>query len=445
MTKKQFLQQTVKSAGFIFAIFAFSLCETVHAMSDEEILEKFRDMESRIQAQQEQIEEQKQTIEVLKKQGEKQTAVPAPGKGVISAANREELKQVVADVIEESELIPGWLSGLHYSGDMRLRYEGIYNRNDRDDRHRGRFRLRLNVAKKLSEEIDMVFRLASASGPAITSSNQSFDDAFSKKDIWIDLAYASYRPNSLPGLKLAGGKLKNPFVHTDIIWDSDVNPEGVYEKYTFSLNDRMKPFVTLGQLFIYENNSTRDASLFAYQAGFDWKIGKGKWTLAAAYYDFTNLEDSQLVEDGKARGNSVKVRDGKEGLACDFNLVNLTTFWSTKLFDRPFKIYGDYVTNISSSCDDNNKAWAFGFSLGRTKKKGDWKLACKYARIEPDAVVGVFADANFGHANRQGGKVSLKYQLHPFILFGATAWITDSLRGHEDDITDLALDLILKF
>ncbi len=61
---------------------------------------------------------------------------------------------------------------------------------------------------------------------------------------------------------------KNPFVHTDIIWDSDVNPEGVYEKYVFSMTDSFKPFITLAQFMIEEiDDDSNDPTLFGYQAG----------------------------------------------------------------------------------------------------------------------------------------------------------------------------------
>jgi hypothetical protein len=203
---------------FVAILLVIYPVHTAFAFSEEEMLERFRKMEEMLLKQQKQIQEQQKTIESLKKEIHVGKAADAPSGAPQNVSESEELKQAVASVIEESNLIPGWLKGLEYGGDLRLRYEGIYNRDDRDDRHRGRFRLRLSFAKKLSDELDVVFRLASASGSSITSSNQSFDDAFTKKGIWIDRVYAAFSPKAIPGLELAGGKLKNPFVHTDIVW-----------------------------------------------------------------------------------------------------------------------------------------------------------------------------------------------------------------------------------
>jgi hypothetical protein len=416
-------------------IFAFSfvlICSgTGFSMSDAELAKKFAEMEKMIQKQQVQIEKQNEVIKQLQDKTLADPVVIQPASEVVTPANREQIKSIVAELVSEETMpVPEWLKGIKFGGDLRLRYEAIYNRTDKSDRHRGRFRLRLNFAKKLSDELDVILRLASGSGRGITSSNQTFDDYYDKKDIRIDRVYALYRPNWLKGLALAGGKFPNPLVNTDIIWDSDVNPEGVYEKYVFSMTDSFKPFITLSQFFIEEVDDGSDTSLLAYQTGYNWSIAKSQWTLAATLYDFKNL--GVKVDD--LFGNS-----GEGG----FNILNLTSFWKTILFGKSFNLYGDYAKNTDS--EDNDYAYAFGFLIGAVKKRGDWSFGYKYARIEPDAVVGVFADSNFGGSNRYGNKFSLKYKFHPNIVFGATAWITESVSGPEDDETDIALDLIFNF
>jgi hypothetical protein len=418
-------------------IFAFSfvlVCSgTGFSMSDTELAKKFAEMEKMLQKQQMQIEKQNEVIKQLQDKTVADPVVIQPASEVVVPANREQIKSIVAELVsEETMLVPGWLKGIKFGGDFRLRYETVFNRTDKSDINRGRFRLRLNFAKKFCDELDVVIRLASGDNKSGRSTNQTFTDNFSEKDIWIDRAYALYRPNWFKGLELAGGKLKNPFVHTDIIWDSDLNPEGVYEKYVFSMTDSFKPFITLAQfaLEVYKEDSN-DASLFGYQAGYNWDIAKSRWTLAATLYDYSNVENVEW--DGKS-GNT-----GEGG----FKVVNITSFWKTKLCGIPVKLYGDYAKNTDS--EDNDYAYALGFSIGKIKKRGDWAFGYKYARIEPDAVVGVFADSNFGGANRRGSKFSLKYKFRPKIVFAATTWITDSVRGPEEEWTDVALDLIFKF
>jgi hypothetical protein len=197
------------------------------------------------------------------------------------------------------------------------------------------------------------------------------------------------------------------------------------------MTDSFEPFITLAQFLIDEiDDDSNDPTLFAYQAGYNWDIAKSQWTLATTLYDYSNLE---VVLDDDF-GNS-----GEGG----FRVLNITSFWKTTLFGKSFQLYGDYARNTDS--EDNDYAYAFGFSIGKIKKRGDWAFGYKYARIEPDAVVGIFADSNFGGANRYGNKFSLKYKFHPKMVFAATTWITDSVRGPEDEMTDVALDLIFKF
>jgi hypothetical protein len=216
-----------------------------------------------------------------------------------------------------------------------------------------------------------------------------------------------------------------------------VNPEGVYEKYVFSMTDSFKPFITFSQFFINEVDDGSDTSLLAYQTGYNWSIAKSQWTMAATLYDFKNLKP--FFDDADRDFEDFRGNSGENG----FNILNITSFWRTTLFGKSFKLYGDYAKNTDSK--DNDYAYAFGFIVGKIKNRGDWSVGYKYARIEPDAVYGRFADSSFGGSNRYGNKFSLKYKFHPKMVFAATTWITESVRGPEDDMTDVALDLIFKF
>ncbi len=111
--------------------------------------------------------------------------VTQPASEVVVPANREQIKSIVAELVSEETMpIPEWLKDIKFGGDLRLRYEGIYNRTDEPDRHRGRFRLRFNFAKKLCDELDVVIRIASGDSNSATSTNQTFDDEFDIP-VWV--------------------------------------------------------------------------------------------------------------------------------------------------------------------------------------------------------------------------------------------------------------------
>ena len=342
-----------------------------------------------------------------------------------------------------------WLEGLKFKGDLRLRYEGKYDQKspgDKPDRDRFRYRLRVGFEKELYPDLNVAARFAGG-GADSTSTNQSFDDAFENKDFWIDRIYATYKPSFLPGLELGGGKFKNPFVSTDIVWDSDVNPEGAYEKYTCSSWKSFQPFLILGQMVIEEQKGGKDASLLAWQGGFKAKITpRVKWTLAATYYDYYNLDESDLWEDYLGRNSGIDINgDGDvDSFLYGYHLLNFTSFIEFKVNNIPVKLFCDYVKNQANKVDDDT-AFAAGFKLGKTKKKGSWELSYKYASIEKDAVIGAFCDSDFGHANREGHKAGVAYQLRNNVKFKVTGYFIEEEDGSDNEYNMIHSDIIFKF
>jgi hypothetical protein len=105
-----------------------------------------------------------------------------------------------------------WASKVGLYGDFRYRYEYIGDDSAESDRHRNRIRARLGLDAKVNDEWNLGFRLATAgtqnagtSGDPV-STNQDLNESFSKKPIWIDLAYFNYHPGWIKGLGITGGK-----------------------------------------------------------------------------------------------------------------------------------------------------------------------------------------------------------------------------------------------
>ncbi|MGB5992018.1 MAG: putative porin, partial [Desulfobacterales bacterium] len=376
------------------------------AMSNEDMLNKLNELSTIIQKQQQEIEMLKQE---LKKQKESINQV--------KETQKEEITKIVKTETEEkskewSEKVPKWIKDTKVSGDLRLRYEGIYNREERQtdgsikdlpNRDRFRIRARLFFDSNISDEVSTHFMLCTNQDTyrEATTTNQSFTDDFNDKGIYLHRAYAAYKPNWLSGLELTGGKFKNTFMHTDIMWDPDVNPEGFYERYQHQGWKNFKPFMHLGQMVVNEvKNETDDAALFIYQAGFDWNIGKVKWTLAGSYYDWANLENSKYLHEAnyKSGGGNSFILDANGNLqyAYDYNLWEGISHVKFKLGEIPTTLIFDYIVNTADNVpNDQDTAYYIGFNLGKAKKKGDWSIGYKYARIERDAVIGSMNDQDF--------------------------------------------------
>ena len=157
------------------------------------------------------VTEQQKTINELQtlvqKQNERIQFILAKVETIEVEQNEEETRLTES---AESSGIPGWIENVKLGGDFRLRYENIDDDDMNDDRNRGRIRARLKLDAEVNDEIDLHFRFATGSDDPV-STNQTFDDAFSSKSIWLDHAYFDYQPEWLEGLSLLGGKMKNPY------------------------------------------------------------------------------------------------------------------------------------------------------------------------------------------------------------------------------------------
>jgi hypothetical protein len=134
-----------------------------------------------------------------------------------------------------------------FKGDTRLRYLGADytsgSQSETPDRNAFLFRLRFGFEKTFSPEIKTGFELASGEANASngnnvspTSNNQAMDNDFNFKNIWIEKIFVTYLPEwakvgPVAGLNITAGKADNPFEKgsTDMIWDRDVKPEGIYK------------------------------------------------------------------------------------------------------------------------------------------------------------------------------------------------------------------------
>ena len=391
----------------------------------------------------------------------------------IAVRQREAQRQALMDVVREMQAdagqrsgMPKWMKNLTFYGDLRLRYQAdCWSSHDtwnRKTRHRARFRLRFGIKKTwLDKQMEVGFRLVTgefdgATGDSEpTDPNQTFTNVFSKKNIWIDLAYAIYKPNWLKGLMIAGGKVPNPFLTSPLFIDHDVNPEGFYAQYAPQIGP-FQPFGGAGYLILWEvnqaPNNAYDTILVGYAAGVHWQITKDvKYTFAANLFDYdhydTNIQALAAAGAIPARGNNLAWGSG-----WDFLVLNLHNQVAWKLFGLPFSAYFDWAHNCQSNDsthDYRNKddAYAAGIKVGENKRKGDWSFNYQYGWIEANSIPGYIAYSDFGNANRQGHVWKAKYNLTDFLAAGLSVYLTQPIRSvnDEDDRVSVRADLVWKF
>ncbi len=449
----------VRSGFTVFVILSLLLCWTSQAAAAEDIsASKYEELLRRLNAQETRIAEQDKKIAELQADRKESTAeqdkkIAEQNKKITELKSVELTPQQKQDFVkayekvkaqaEDKPVLPKWLTDLDWFTDLRLRYHyETWNGSTARDVNKGRFRLRVGAKKTwFDKQLEAGFRLASGSSNDPSSTNQSFDTNFGEKDVWIDRAYAKYKPKAIKGLELVGGKMANPLVHSNVVWDSDVNPEGVWAVYKCPI-EPIQPFAGVAYFQSDENSSSVDGNLLAYQAGVIVHLNEDtKWTTAGTWYDWQHYE----VTFDRAGGNTMA---GGRLSAEEFDVINVTTKLKTKIGKVPVSFWGDWAYNTKNALNDGtDEAWGVGVKLGQNKKKGDLSAKYKYAYIEANASPGAFNDSDFGHSNSKGHQIGLAYNLADFMTAGVNVFYTEPVSGSMSfDSRFLAMfDIIFKW
>jgi hypothetical protein len=98
--------------------------------------------------------------------------------------------------------------------------------NTRQDRL-NEFRLRalLDVEANIDPHVKAGLRIATGDDNGPISTNQSLAGGFAKRSLWLDRAYLTVSPTTWAGLTF--GRMPNPFRSTDLLFDTDLNFDGV--------------------------------------------------------------------------------------------------------------------------------------------------------------------------------------------------------------------------
>jgi len=380
---------------------------------------------------------------------------------IAGAIDENMRRDVQTQVAEKTIPIPEWTKRIALAGDFRLRYEGDYFDagngifikpdsptqllNSSVDRQQLRIRARLNLTAKVNDEVEAGFGLATGNTTNPVSTNATLGDSLNKKSILLDLAYMKWNP--APNLTLWGGRFANPWFGSDLVWDQDINFDGVAFSYKPKFSSTLSMFLTGGAFPIQEIEfSSRDKWLYGGQLGLQFRDEKRlSFTLAAAFYDFEHTvgevntggidvstgkpislgDNDWTAPQFQQKGNTLINIDptglqsnAKMAYAAGFRELNINGSLNLGFWD-PLRVVlmGDYVNNIGYDKASVNaltghdvkketEGYQFGLTVGypSTRERGQWKLLANYKYLESDAVMDAFADSDFhlGGTNAKG-------------------------------------------
>lgn len=271
---------------------------------------------------------------------------------------------------------------IRIKGDFRYRHDYI-DVEGLSIRNRHRVRARIGAVANLREDVQAGIQLAS--GPASPrTTSQTLGNAASTKDIGLDLAYVTWQ-SPIAGLAFTGGKFKNPFYRpAPLVWDSDVNPEGIAVHYGHG-----DLFATAMAFWTVERSSRDDSFMVGGQLGWRHAFDGGpEVLLGTSVYEYTEIKGETPLFDGNPRGNSV---DAAGNYLFGFRQVEVFGEVDLGNVGVPLSLFGQYVKNTEAGALD--RAFALGVRGSPLERL---ELAYTYRDVDADAVLGIFTDSDFG-------------------------------------------------
>jgi hypothetical protein len=388
--------------------------------------------------------------ELAKDQKEKQIA---------QQAQQETNEQIAATAKKTNDLSVfdqklAWAARTQFKGDVRFRQETVKiqgeSNNGGRDKDRQRIRARLGAYTEINNQVDTGIRISTGSSDDARSTNQDQDNYFNKKSIWLDLGYIDYHPDQIKNLHVIGGKMLQPWVSMgDIIWDSDINPEGLALTYKYPLGSSAELFGSLGNYNLKDNvdgdgvQFRNDLRLTSGQLGTRFSVTDNlKMTLGGSIYAYQNDQNSTCTSSTTPCALAVNGNSANE----QFRLYEGFAQADIGGLAVPLAFYGQYVKNNDAS-NDQDTAWL----LGAKSKVFGFNLDYNYRDTQRNAVVGAFTDSDFanGTTGSRGHKMKVSYDIDKNFAVGATYYLTKAdyaSRTQRDANTNtLQLDAEAKF
>jgi hypothetical protein len=493
-TKKTILRAVGASLAAVLSL----AVQPLRAQSDADRLQKLEQAVSQLQKRNAELEQEVAGLKkrtdwapVLGPEGATKKEVTYDGKTYVEktvpAEKSSADKWKLSTSITEMELY----------GDIRLRYQynggetdntpvappgpGVAGTHDWQERERERYRLRLGLRGTLLD--DWFFGLRLETSASNRSTNVTFGDDTSSSSaggggpfakgsdtVYVGQAYAGYK--GFPGFTFTGGRMPNPLLSTRMVWDPDINPEGLAEqwKHTFTVGGGAaappsfskdgkavvpppsEPFLKIDVFanfaqFVYDdanpenplgarattdaNGGTQlvpnhDAFLLAWQAGTRFNFPKNFYfQLAPTLYNYTGNGDTFNIH---YQGGSPNLTNADSLAQNQTGINSLLVFdlpaeigW--KMWGVPTRIYGDFATNFDGDGrataagqpgqGSQRYAYTIGLGVGQLKKKNDWQIDVWYQHAEQFALDPNLIDDDWfnGQLNIHGIGVTAAYNL----------------------------------
>ncbi len=319
--------------------------------------------------------------------------------------------------------------------------------------------------------------------------------------VFVGQAYGGYK--GFPGVTLTGGRMPNPFVTTRLVWDDDINPEGLAEqwKHTFVFGQEAPPppsyskdgkavaagpapepflkldlFANFGQ-FVYDDSNpsnpigpiptttqpiggetqqvpTANAFLLGWQVGAKFDFPHILYfQLAPTLYNYTGDGNTFNIHfSGDPSGNQTGINS--------LLVFDMPAEIGWKLWNIPMRVFGDFAVNLEADeradaaghpgKGGDRYAYQIGLGIGQLKKKHDWQIEAWWQYQQQYSLDPNLIDSDFFNSdlNLQGIVVRAGYMLSDAVVLQlsyAHAQRIDSALGTGGQNGDITINPVDKY
>ena len=261
-------------------------------------------------------------------------------------------------------------------GDLRVRYEyrGVDNTLGGSPntyyRERMRYALRFGLRGDLYDDFSYGIRLETSNNPRSpwdTFGNNTTSGSVTPSDknssgIYFGQAFINWHPESW--YEMTVGRMPQPLYTTPMVWDSDINPEGAFEKFKYTAGP-VDLFADFGQFDYQDPGSpnryvSSDIFLLTWQAGANIHLNKTMaFKIAPVVYTYTGSGSvsgglgQTFVGQGSATGTNPGISGGASQQSLNQEGINDLLFleipaefnWDiTKSIHG--RVFGDFAYNF---------------------------------------------------------------------------------------------------
>ncbi len=302
---------------------------------------------------------------------------------------------------------------LKFYGDFRFRAEIDRDSEKmdgtmRDDRDRFRYRLRAGFSYVLNKNMEFGGRIRTGNPQNQQSPHVTLGKEFHSDEFFIDRAYLKL--NSNDGYWASFGKNAMPlWQQNGLLWNDDVNPEGISVGKQFKLNSSTN-LTPVGGYFIVGNSGnkfTDDSKIIVGQLKLNSMLSGHKLTVATGMISASKLPNTPdatqtFMQDYAILASNIQLIVGKYSIGFDY-------FSNLKNYDN--------VVAIPTVFKDQKTGYAASFGYGIKKIS----IGYTYANIEKFAVINYFAQDDWlrwgndnmtSSSNFKGHELALKYTIN---------------------------------